>query len=46
MAANMVKAGIIQLANKLDTNSSCDEHRRAMVEAHLPYIDKAGKCYR
>src|SRR5271154_557412 len=38
-----VKAGLIQMANKLDTNASCAEHRTAMVEAHLPLIEKAGK---
>ncbi len=37
-----VKAAIIQMANKLDTAESCDAHREAMIEAHLPYIDQAG----
>lgn len=41
--AQMVKAGIIQLANKLDTSKSCEEHRKAMIEAHIPYIEKAAK---
>ena len=43
MARN-VKIGLIQLANKLPTESSCEEHRRAMLEAHMPLIDKAGQA--
>ncbi len=42
--SRIVKAGLIQVANKIDTNSTCDQHRNAMIEAHLPYIDKAGKA--
>lgn len=42
--AKTVKAGLIQLANKLDTQASCAEHRTAMIEAHIPYIEKAGKA--
>lgn len=42
--SNIVKAGLVQLANKLDTGASCEEHRRAMIEAHIPYIEKAGKA--
>lgn len=41
---NTVKCGIIQLANKVDTSKSCEEHRKGMIEAHLPYIEKAGKA--
>lgn len=41
--AQMVKAGIIQLANKVDTSKSCEEHRKGMIEAHIPYIEKAAK---
>lgn len=41
--SRVVKAGLIQLANKLDTSASCNDHRKAMLEAHLPYIEKAGK---
>ena len=40
--SRIVKTGIIQMANKLDTSASCEEHRKAMIEAHIPYIDKAG----
>jgi beta-ureidopropionase len=40
MARN-VKCGIIQLANKVDTDKSCEEHRVGMIEAHLPYIEEA-----
>ena len=42
--SRIVKAGLIQLANKLDTNASCAEHRSAMLEAHVPYIEKAGQA--
>ena len=38
-----VKTAIIQMANKLDTSASCQEHRDAMIEAHIPYIDDAGQ---
>src|SRR5688572_14557826 len=38
-----VKVAIIQMANKLDTAASCAEHREAMIAAHIPYIEKAGK---
>lgn len=37
-----VKCGLIQMANKIDTSASCEEHRKAMIEAHLPLIDQAG----
>ena len=42
--ANIVKAGLIQVANKLPAERSCTEHRDAMIEAHLKYIDQAGKA--
>lgn len=38
-----VKIGLIQMANKIATDKSCDEHRKAMTEAHLPLIEQAGK---
>lgn len=38
-----VKAGLIQMANKISTDESCEKHRNAMIEAHLPYIQEAGK---
>ena len=41
--SNKIKVGLIQLANKLKTEASCEEHRKAMIEAHIPYIEKAGK---
>jgi len=40
MARN-VKCGIIQLANKVAAEKSCEEHRQGMIAAHLPYIEKA-----
>lgn len=42
--SRIVKSAIIQVGNKLDTNASCAEHSRAMIEAHIPYIEKAGKA--
>ena len=39
-----VKCGIIQLANKVDTEKSCEEHRMGMIEAHLPYVEDAAKA--
>ena len=41
--ARILKAGLIQMANKLDTNAPCEKHRDAMIEAHIPYIRKAGE---
>ncbi len=41
--SRIVKAGLIQLKNQLPTEASCQEHARAMIEAHIPYIEKAGK---
>lgn len=38
-----VKAGIIQMANKLETGASVQEHRTAMLEAHIPYIEDAAR---
>lgn len=36
-----VKCGIIQLANKVDADRPCEEHRVGMIEAHMPYIQEA-----
>lgn len=41
--ARIVKAGIVQVGNKLNTEASCEEHRQAMIEAHLPYIKEAAQ---
>jgi beta-ureidopropionase len=38
-----VKAAVIQMANKISTERPCEEHRQAMIEAHLPYIEAAAK---
>jgi N-carbamoylputrescine amidase len=38
-----VKAGVIQLANCISTDKSCDAIRTAMIEAHLPYIEQAAQ---
>lgn len=41
--ARMVKAAIIQMANQLDTSASCEAHRQAMIDAHIPFIEQAGE---
>lgn len=41
--ARTVKAGVIQLANCIDTNEPCGKIRDAMIEAHLPYIEQAAR---
>ena len=43
MSSRIVRSGLIQLANKIPTERPCEEHRRAMLESHLPYIVKAAK---
>lgn len=43
IVSNSIKAGVIQLANKLDTSESCEKHRNAMVEAHLPFMQQAAQ---
>jgi N-carbamoylputrescine amidase len=40
--ARSVKVAITQMANRLDTSASVTEHRDAMIEAHIPYIEEAG----
>ncbi|MEK7690319.1 MAG: nitrilase-related carbon-nitrogen hydrolase [Bdellovibrionota bacterium] len=42
-AQRNVKCGVIQLSLQASTNESCETIRKAMVEAHLPYIEKAAK---
>jgi len=39
----LVKIGLIQMASKLPTNVSCEEHRIGMTKAHIPYIEEAAK---
>jgi N-carbamoylputrescine amidase len=39
----MVRAGIVQMALKAPAEASCEEHRKAMIEAHIPYIEEAAK---
>ncbi|MEZ0369573.1 MAG: nitrilase-related carbon-nitrogen hydrolase [Candidatus Sericytochromatia bacterium] len=41
--ARIVKSGLIQVGNKVDTEKSCEEHRNGMIEAHLQYIEEAGR---
>lgn len=38
-----VKVGIIQMATKAPAEASCEEHRKAMIDAHIPYIEDAAK---
>lgn len=38
-----VKIGLIQMANKLPIDASCEEHRQAMIKAHIPLIEEAAK---
>jgi N-carbamoylputrescine amidase len=39
----IVRAAVIQLANQLPAEATCEEHRKAMIEAHIPYIEQAAK---
>lgn len=41
--SRIVRSGLIQLGNKVDTEASCEEHRTGMIEAHIPYIEEAAK---
>lgn len=41
--SRIVKAGVVQMALCADTNSSCEEIRNAMIEAHIPFIEDAAK---
>lgn len=41
--SRVVRAALIQMANKLPTEASCEEHREAMIEAHIPYIERAAE---
>lgn len=43
MTQNLIRSGLIQMSNKIPTEKSCEEHRNAMIEAHLPYINRAAK---
>ena len=41
--SRIVKAAIVQVANKLHGDESVEAHRKAMIEAHIPYIEEAGE---
>ena len=43
MGRRIVRAGITQVACKTHGDASCEDHRKAMIEAHIPYIEEAGK---
>ncbi|OKH86372.1 nitrilase-related carbon-nitrogen hydrolase [Thalassospira sp. TSL5-1] len=40
---SMLRGGLIQMSLKGSTDQSPEEIRQAMIEAHLPYIEEAGK---
>ncbi len=41
--SRIVKLGLIQMSNKNPTDRPCEEHRRAMTEAHIPFIERAAR---
>ena len=41
--SRIVKAAIVQMANKLHGDEDVAAHRTAMIEAHIPYIEEAGE---
>ncbi len=41
--SRIVRAAVIQLANQLPAEASCEDHRKAMIAAHIPYIEEAAK---
>ena len=41
--SRMVRAAVIQLANRLPAEATCEAHREAMIAAHLPYIEQAAQ---
>src|SRR5690606_28978810 len=40
---SMLRGGLIQMSLKGSTEQSPDEIRQAMIDAHLPYIEEAGR---
>lgn len=38
-----VRLGLIQLANRVSTEASCEAHRQGMIDAHMPYIESAAQ---
>ncbi len=40
---NVVRAGLLQVSLKAGASQSVDDIRRAMIEAHLSFIERAGK---
>ncbi len=38
-----IKSGVIQMATKLATEESPQKHKTIMIEAHIPFIEKAAK---
>lgn len=43
MSLDSVRSGLIQMSNKVSADRPCEEHRSAMVEAHLPLIEEAAR---
>lgn len=38
-----VRIGLVQMSSKAPAEASCADHRQAMLEAHLAYVDDAGR---
>lgn len=41
--ARIVRSGLIQLGNKVNTEESCEKHRDGMIAAHIPFIEEAAQ---
>jgi len=41
--SRIVRSGLVQLSNKIDTDRPCKDHREAMIAAHIPYIEQAAR---
>jgi beta-ureidopropionase len=41
--ARIVRSGLIQIGNKVDTEASCEAHREGMIAAHIPFIEEAAQ---
>lgn len=43
MTQRQIRSGLIQVSSKCSAERPCEEHRDAMIEAHIPFIEKAAK---
>ena len=41
--AHSVKIGLVQMTSKAPAEAPCHQHRQAMIEAHLPYVEQAAQ---